>query len=471
MDARSDYQENFESLAPFASPDTFDPALRNFLYQACDLLCDWFASAAEFSPLPNVHNQPEVAPPNLGRNIPQLLSDLQVVMGGAFQPSHPGSLAHLDPPPLTASIAAELICAGINNNLLAEELSPGLSILEKHLCNWFSKRLGLSEESGGVLASGGTLSNLMALVVARNQISDSIRGVVICSTDAHVSLQKAIRVMGLEEDGLQKINVDESGRMCLEDLEKKLYSLREQNRPCIAIVATAGTTVRGAIDPLSDIAYICEQHGIWFHVDAAIGGVFALTKTTASLMNGIEHAASITLNPQKVLGITKSSSILLLNKPILLQEAFSTGLPYMNNTSNGRHGGEIGLQGTRPAEVLKLWLGLRQLGENGIEKVLCSCLDRCKLMRSLLNQDRLIALSGSLHLLAIRPRDTNTSSDHWTMITHKRLLKHGFMLSRPLYNSIHHLKIVFGNPHTSNKEIERLAFLLNQVTSQKSRYN
>ena len=113
---------------------------------------------------------PDAAPQAHGRDMQQLLDDLQQVMDGAFQPSHPGALAHLDPPPLSASIAADLICAGLNNNLLAEELSPSLSHLERQLCAWFAERLGFPEGASGVGASGGTLSNLIALVSARHHV-------------------------------------------------------------------------------------------------------------------------------------------------------------------------------------------------------------------------------------------------------------------------------------------------------------
>ena len=109
--------------------------------------------------------------------------DLPQLMDGAYQPNHPGALAHLDPPPNTASIAAELICAGLNNNLLAEELSPSLSILERQICRWFCQRIGLSLKAGGVAASGGSLSNLMALVIARHQanLQDDSSSVLIMS--------------------------------------------------------------------------------------------------------------------------------------------------------------------------------------------------------------------------------------------------------------------------------------------------
>ena len=314
---------------------------------------------------------PDVAPGAQGASVESLLSDLQQVMDGAYQPSHPGALAHLDPPPLTASIAAELVCAGLNNNLLAEELSPGLTGLEHDLCRWFCHRIGLPSGSGGVLASGGTLSNLMALVAARAALGSTHRDpVLLCSQDAHVSINKAAKVMGLADDALQTLPVAADGGLCLEALAERLRTLEAEGRPCLAVVATAGTTVRGAIDPLSDLATLCRDAEVWLHVDAAIGGVFALSSSHASLMDGMELADSITLNPQKLLGITKASSLLLLRDRTHLRQAFSTGLPYMEAPKGMDHGGEIGLQGTRPAEILKLWLGLRQLGEAGIEATL-----------------------------------------------------------------------------------------------------
>ena len=451
-------------LDPFASPEAFDPGLQDFLHQASDLLCHWLAEASGRSPLPLVRRQPDIAPGLIGADSRQLLSDLQLVMEGAFQPSHPGALAHLDPPPLTASIAAELICAGLNNNLLAEELSPGLSDLERQLCRWFALRLGLPDSGGGVLASGGTLSNLMGLLVARDRLPEQDRqqGVVICSADAHVSLLKSTRVMGLPADGLQQLPVDDAGCMPPALLDQALRGLEQAGRPCIAVVATAGTTVRGAVDPLVAMAAVCRRHNVWLHVDAAIGGVFALAETTAPLMDGIGLADSITLNPQKLLGITKASSLLLLSDLSLLKGTFATGLPYMDTAVGDHHGGEAGLQGTRPAEILKLWLGLRQLGESGIQQLLQAALDRRNSVCRRLNAEQFDVLSGNLHLLALRPSDLQgADSDLWCETTRRTLLQQGFMLSRPHYERGHCLKAVFGNPHTSEEHLARLSDLIN----------
>lgn len=142
------------SLEPFASPHNLDRELHSFLAEASSNLCDWFAESGSQGPMPDSFDLPEAFPNKKGASNKVLLNDLQLLMNGSYRPSHPRSLAHLDPPPLSASIVGELICAGLNNNLLAEELSPSLTSLERNLCKWFCQKLGLGDLSGGVAASG-----------------------------------------------------------------------------------------------------------------------------------------------------------------------------------------------------------------------------------------------------------------------------------------------------------------------------
>jgi L-2,4-diaminobutyrate decarboxylase len=412
-------------------------------------------------PLPGLSVLPEVEPSLLGQSPERLLADLQLVMEGAYHPGHPGAMAHLDPPPLTASIVADLICAGLNNNLLAEELSPSLSRLERSLCGWLAGSLGLPEGAGGVPASGGSLSNLMALVVARQRRGLRSHGdaVVICSVEAHVSLAKAVAVMGLPQEALIRLPVDGEGRLDAAALAERLEALERAGTPVIAVVATAGSTVRGAVDPLPAIASHCRRHGHWLHVDGAIGAAFALSPAHRHRIEGLGLADSITINPQKLLGITKTSSLLLLADPQALQEAFGTGLPYMEPSWGGGHGGEAGLQGSRSGEILKLWLGLRQLGLEGIAALVDGAIERRRRLHTLLAaDDRLLLCSGPLHLLAFRPANLDPeATERWSADTRSALLAEQIMLSRPQYRGRHHLKAVLGNPHTRSIHLEKLA--------------
>jgi len=455
---------------PFASPERLDPVLQDFLEQASRQLCAWLGTAVQRSPLPGLSMLPAVEPQLDGLAPAALLADLQVVMDGAFNPNHPGALAHLDPPPVGASLAADLICAGLNNNLLAEELSPSLTRLERSLTAWLAERLGLPRGSGGVAASGGTLSNLMALVTARRNrgLATASDAVVVASVDAHVSLGKALAVMGLPADALRLIEVDGDGRLLLPALDDELAALARRGRPVMAVVATAGTTVRGAVDPLEGMAQICRRRGLWLHVDGAIGAVFALVESHRSRVAGLELADSITINPQKLLGITKTSSLLLLARPQALGEAFQTGLPYMEPSWGGGHGGESGLQGSRPAEILKLWLGLRQLGLNGIEAVLDGAIARRRQLQALLSgHDRLQLRSGAFHLLAFTPAGLDSAgAEAWSQSTRQRLLQQQLMLSRPRYAGRHHLKAVLGNPHTRSCHLDTLATVVHASLEQ-----
>ena len=448
------------SLPLFPDPAQLDPGLRAFLQQAGDQLCRWWADSSARSPLPLLSVLPDPAPGPTGLDPIALLDDLQLVMDGAFNPVHPGSMAHLDPPPLTASVAADLICAGLNNNLLAEELSPSLSRLERSLCGWMAQRFGLGDQAGGVAASGGSLSNLMALVVARHQrnLAGVLDALVFCSADAHVSIAKALAVMGLPASALRPVPVDDAGRLRVDALADQLDSAAAAGVPVLAVVATAGTTVRGAMDPLVSIAALCRKHQIWLHVDGAIGAVFGLSTGHSQLVEGLGEADSLTVNPQKLLGITKTSSLLLLRQPDALATCFATGLPYMEPSWADAHGGECGLQGTRPAEVLKLWLGLRQLGLSGIEQLLEGALHRRRQLAGLLAGLPLDLCSGPLHLLAFTPHGFGPSeAEQWSQQTRHRLLERQLMLSRPLYQGRHHLKAVLGNPHTGLSQLEAVA--------------
>ena len=451
-----------EDLSLFPGPGAVDPELEAVLKHSAELLCRWYGESEQHGPRPHLSLVPGVAPAAQGRPPEALLDDLRTVMAGAFRPNHPGALAHLDPPPLAISVVADLVASGLNNNLLAEELSPSLTRLERQLCRWLADRIGLGPDAGGVPASGGSLSNLMALVCARQQAGLQTRtdAVVLAGSAAHVSFEKALTVMGLPPEALHTLPLDQSGRLSPETLRKALLLAQQQGRPVLAVVGIAGSTVQGAIDPLAELAALCREFGVWFHVDAAIGGVCGLSDQHRWRVAGLELADSVCLNPQKLLGISKPSSVLLLRHGDHLAQTFSTSLPYMEATSTPQ-GGDLGLQGTRGAEVLKLWLGLQHLGLDGIDGLITGALDRRQHLADLLDPLPLTLLPGDLHLLSFHHRSLEgLEAISWRDRVHQALLDQHLWLSKPSLAGQPLLKAVLGNPFTGERELQQIAAVL-----------
>ena len=427
------------------------------------IICKWFSDAEKLGPLPIDINFKCSVPDEFGNSTDVLFSEIENLIYSSFNPVHPGSLAHLDPPPLTISILGDLIAAGLNNNLLAHELSPSVSALEESICNWFSKKIGFTKSAGGIAASGGTLSNLNALVAARNNagLESDINAVFITSEEAHSSFLKCCRIMGLAKNNLIKVKTDSNGCMDMIDLKKTIDKCSKEGKRIFSIVATLGTTIRGAIDPIKNISEICKERNLWLHIDGSIGGIFAITKIPINGISNLNCANSITINPQKILGITKTSSILLVSDIDVLKNTFSTGLPYVTSDTDFLNRSEIGIQGSRPAEIIKLWLGLRFLGMKGIEDVLISSIERRKFFEINLNKEKYDLYSGPLHIISFLPKGMNKKeSDEWTLNKKISLMKNKFMLSRPVFKNKYFLRAVLGNYNTSKAHIDELLKLI-----------
>ena len=448
----------------FPSYSGSNDKLITLLNKTSQIICDWFSNAENSGPLPLDNDFKCFMPEENGKSHDELFSEIESLISNSFNPVHPGSLAHLDPPPLILSILGDLIAAGINNNLLAYELSPSITLLEDSICKWFSQKIGFSESSGGIAASGGTLSNLNALVAARQYsgLGSDPNAVLLISEDAHSSFIKCTRIMGLNKESLIKIKTDNDGCMDLKYLNRTIDKCTKENKKIFSIVATLGTTIRGAIDPIKAIGDICKDKNIWLHIDGSIGGIYAITKIPIKGLNNINCANSITINPQKILGITKTSSLLLISNIEILKDTFFTGLPYISSTNNIFDRGEIGIQGSRPAEVIKLWLGLRFLGINVIEEILKSSIDKKVFFEENLSSHKFDVYSGPLHIISFLPKNMNPKdSDSWTKYKKTEIMRNNFMLSRPKFKDRYFLRAVFGNYNTSESHIRDLLKLLN----------
>ena len=303
-----------------------------------------------------------------------------------------------------------------------------------------------------------------ALVAARKNagLSSDPNAAFLISEDAHSSFKKFSKIMGLKENNLIKVKTNEDGCMDLLNLKKVIASCSVENKKIFSIVATLGTTIRGAIDPIKDIVEICKENNIWLHIDGSIGGIFSITNIPLDGSNSIKHANSITINPQKIIGITKTSSLLLVSNIDTLKNSFHTGIPYISSYSGFIDRGELGIQGSRPAEVIKLWLGLRYLGINGIKDILKSSIERKEFIKSNLEISKFDIYSGPLHIISFLPKGLSINETNlWSERIKNELMLNNFMLSRPKYKGKYLLRAVMGNYNTNKSHILKLLRLIN----------
>lgn len=293
---------------------------------------------------------------------------------------HPQCVAHLHCPSLVVSQAAEVLINATNQSMDSWDQSPSATIIEIKLIEWLRAQVGYPAGDAGVFTSGGTQSNLMGLMLARDAfyarqghsvqqhgITGDLRKIkVLCSENAHFSVQKNMALLGHGYQSVVQVKSDQFARMDVNDLKAKLAQAQANGEQILAIVATAGTTDAGAIDPLREIAAIAAEHNIWVHVDAAWGGALLLSEKYRHYLDGLELVDSVTLDFHKQYFQTISCGAFLL-KDARHYELMRYQAAYLNSEFDEEAGVpnlvSKSLQTTRRFDALKLWMGLEALGQ------------------------------------------------------------------------------------------------------------
>jgi len=293
---------------------------------------------------------------------------------------HPQCVAHLHCPSLVVSQAAEILINATNQSMDSWDQSPSATIIEMKLIEWLRTQVGYQAGDAGVFTSGGTQSNLMGLMLARDAffarqghsiqqdgLTGDLRKIrVLCSDSAHFSVQKNMALMGLGYQSVLQVKTDQYARMDLNDLKAKLAQCEANGEQVMAIVATAGTTDAGAIDPLREIAELAKAQQIWVHVDAAWGGALLLSEKHRHYLDGIELVDSVTLDFHKQYFQTISCGAFLL-KEARHYELMRYQAAYLNSEFDEEAGVpnlvSKSLQTTRRFDALKLWMSLEALGQ------------------------------------------------------------------------------------------------------------
>ncbi|MEU8588014.1 lysine decarboxylase DesA [Streptomyces sp. NPDC048664] len=284
---------------------------------------------------------------------------------------HPRYLAHLNCPVVIPAVVGEAVLSAVNSSLDTWDQSAGGTLIERKLIDWTTRRIGLGPAADGVFTSGGTQSNLQALLLAREEAkSDDLGKLRVFASEAgHFSVKKSAKLLGLGPDAVAVVPVGHDKRMQTVALARELERCTRDGLVPMAVVATAGTTDFGSIDPLPEIAELCAQFGSWMHVDAAYGcGLLASLKYRDRL-TGIERADSVTVDYHKSFFQPVSSSAVLVRDTATLRHA-TYHAEYLNprRMAEERIPNQVdkSLQTTRRFDALKLWMTLRTMGADGI---------------------------------------------------------------------------------------------------------
>lgn len=372
-------------IFPSGDPEA-NARLRALLRRAADAVADYLSGLGERPIFPADPSSPErPLIPERGEPLEEIFgSAARWAVENAVHVGHPGYAGHMDSGVAVAGVLADFLASALNQNLLAYELAPGATLLEKELLRAFVRVTGLPEEAGGTFSTGATTANLTALALARDAATQagSRLGLasekplgVLCSTDAHYSIVKAAAVLGLGGERVYAVPVAGPERRLAPEALPEVFrqAVARGVRP-MALVATAGTTSCGALDPIGPCADFCEEHGLWLHVDAALGGPLLFHPQERARLAGIQRADSVALDPHKWLYAPKCAGILLVRRlDDLLLARYDA--PYLDRlrppgeaveVSQGRRS----LEGSRRFDALKVWMILRHLGRRGIAALL-----------------------------------------------------------------------------------------------------
>lgn len=408
---------------------------------------------------------------------------------------HPSYVAHLNCPVAVPAVAAEAMLAAINTSVDTYDQSEVATLMERRLIDWTCGHLGFAD-GDGIFTSGGTQSNLHALFLARENVltgltahaDESDRGgsddaetrrggsspstrlellsrLRILATDqAHFSVSRAAFLLGLDAEAVVTVPTDATGRMDAEALNASLLSIDANDATPMAVVATAGTTDLGVIDPLKSIAEVCESANVWLHVDAAYGGGLLWAPRRAHLLEGIGRAASVTIDFHKTFFQPVSSSALLVRDAALFAPTIHHH-DYLNPEAEAQADDaepnqvDKSLQTTRRFDALKLWTTLRARGADEIGTMIDTVCDLATEVRQLLEAQADFEVLGDSDLSTVLFRFTPYTADQHTAdelvpLFRRVLFRSGrAAVARTTIDGRPWLKVTLLNPDTSIDDI------------------
>lgn len=373
-----------------------------------------------------------------GLDYNKLLEELKTILGHSVNTTHPLFLNQLFGGFDEAAWVGELASTLLNPTMATYEIAPALTILEKRVVSEILDLMGF-ERGEGIMVTGGSNSNLLAMLCARTEYSPSIRQTgfghnrfrVYVSAEAHYSFDKAANITGIGTQNLILIPSNEKGEMIPEQLEKIIKADLKEGYVPIMVGATFGSTVMGAFDPVIKIAKICETYKLWLHVDAAWGGGALFSKTQKHLMRGIQLADSVTFDAHKTMGTPLITSFFLTkHSGILKNTNRGGGAEYLFHEYDNSEWdtGTYSLQCGRRADILKFWLLWRYHGTDGLIERTEHLFDLAKFAEEEILKNPRLKLVHANYLnvcFQVHPQNCDDNINSFTLRVRKALVKEG----------------------------------------------
>lgn len=371
-------------------------------HELVDWIADYLAHSEKYPVLAQVkpgdiaRALPERAPEE-PEPFPAIMADFEnVLMPGVTHWNSPNFFAYFAITGSPPGVLADFLSAALNQQAMLWRTSPAATELEAVTLGWLRRLIGLPDSFEGVIYDTASIATMHALVAAREAAiadvrakglggrSDVPRAAVYCSDQTHSSIDKAVIAIGLGHESLRKIPTDDRFRMDVEALRAAIARDRGAGILPVAVVPTVGTTSTTSIDPVPEIADVCQRERLWMHVDAAYGGVAAMLPSHAHVLAGAERADSVVVNPHKWLFTPFDLTAFYSRRMDVVRQAFALTPEYLRTSESGevKNLMDTGVQLGRRFRALKLWMILRSYGARAIRAHLSRHLQLAQMLAS-----------------------------------------------------------------------------------------
>jgi aromatic-L-amino-acid decarboxylase len=394
----------------------------------------------------------------------EVLDDVARILDESIAQPRPRYFAFIGSSGLEIGAVGDALASCYDINLAVH--AGAATEIENQAVRWVAEFIGYPATAGGAFTSGGTISNMTALSAARERAlpgsrTDGMagrRGAVYCSREVHYSITRAVELLGIGASNIRALPIDDERKLRADAVAEAIDRDREDGVTPVAVVATGGTTLTGAVDPTDALADVCAELGVWLHVDGAYGLPAAATSSGGHLFAGIERADSCSVDAHKWLYLPKACGVVLVRRPDDLAAAFAHQEGYLPHQRHELHAVDITLEYSRPFRALKAWLAFRAHGAPAFREAIERNLREARLLYEAVKAQPDFDVMGPPPQLSIvpfrhTPRGVTDLNDHNARLARALLADGRVYLASALIDDEVYLRPCFVNFRTTEEDV------------------